>query len=190
MNKLLLFSLFLLLTVVGYKNTKTDIDPLHLAKQYYNILDASDDIQIEGLLTDSLLTIESEYDYEQTFSLEEYKNWIKWDASFNPTYKILDLALENGLVKARISKIDKRILFLHEEPIVTHQVLRFKEDKIISIETTKYEVFNDSVFSQNRSKLLNWIDQNHPELNGFIHDQTEAGALKYLKALDLYKSRK
>tara|TARA_R110000868_G_scaffold220806_1_gene472219 strand:- start:1896 stop:2198 length:303 start_codon:yes stop_codon:yes gene_type:complete len=100
------------------------------------------------------------------------------------------MELEDEIVKAKISKIDKRLSFLHHEPIVTNQVIRFDKDKIISIETTEYVIFNDSTFVKNRDGLVNWIDENHPELNGFIHDQTENGGLKYLKAIELYRNKK
>ncbi|MBL7471211.1 hypothetical protein [Robertkochia sediminum] len=158
--------------------------------KYYEVLDQSDISGIETLLTDSLLTKETEYDYEQTFSKEEYMEWLKWDSVFEPTYKILEIAQVNGTVTAKISKTDRRISFLHNEPIVTDQVIRFDKDKIISIETTKYVIFNDSTFVKNRDKLLNWIDENHPELNGFIYDQTKTGGLKYLKAIELFEHNK
>lgn len=54
----------------------------------------------------------------------------------------------------------------------------------------EYPVFNDSVFAKNWDEFLSWIDANHPELNGFIHDQTKVGGMTYLKAIDLYKNRK
>ena len=136
------------------------------------------------------MTSETEYDYEYTFSKEAYVEWLKWDAVFEPTYKILEIGQENGAIKATTSKTDKRILFLNEEPIVTEQVLRFEKDKIISIETTKYVIFNDSLFVANRAQFLNWIDENHPELGAFINDQTEAGGITYLKAIELYEANK
>jgi len=37
---------------------------------------------------------------------------------------------------------------------------------------------------------LSWVSENHPELNGFINDQTEAGGKKFLKALELYETKK
>jgi len=183
-----IIALFFLLTIgiISCENSETEFDQLKIAQKYYEILDQSDPSRIEALLTDSLLTSETEYDYTQTFSQKEYIEWIKWDSVFEPTYKILEIGKENGAVKAKISKTDKRIAFLHEEPIVTEQVLRFEKEKIISIETTKYVIFNDSLFVANREKLLNWIDENHPELEGFINDQTEAGGKKYLKALERY----
>ena len=73
---------------------------------------------------------------------------------------------------------------------MTDQVIRFDKDKITSIETTKYVIFNDSLFVANREKLLNWVDENHPELGGFINDQTKTGGMKYLKAIELYENKK
>ncbi|KAA3624206.1 MAG: hypothetical protein DWQ02_23375 [Bacteroidetes bacterium] len=169
-------------------NSEKKVDQLAIANDYYKALDNSDDSLMTQLLTDSLLTKETEYDYEQTFKLKEYIEWMKWDAVFDPNYEILQIFQEGEVVKAKISKIDKRILFLHEEPIVTNQILRFNNDKIVSIETTKYVFFNDSLFIKNRDTLVSWVDKNHPELNGFLHDQTEAGGMKYLKAIELYKS--
>lgn len=190
MNKFTVLLLLITIGIISCKNSEKGIDKLEIAKKYYKILDKSDVSGIETLLTDSLLTKETEYDYEQTFSKKEYVEWLKWDSVFEPTYKILEIGQENGTVKAKISKTDKRISFLHKEPIVTDQVIHFDKDKITSIETTKYVIFNDSVFVKNRDGLLNWIDKNHPELNGFIHDQTKTGGMKYLKAIELYENKK
>ncbi|WP_298533328.1 hypothetical protein [uncultured Algibacter sp.] len=185
------FSVIIILVLISIsckeKTFEKEISKLEIAKSYYKCLDNSDVSGIATILNDSLFTKETEYDYEQTFSLEEYVEWVKWDSVFEPTYKILQVKQEGEIVKARISKTDKRVLFLHEEPIVTNQVIRFHMDKISSIETTKYVIFNDTTFIRNRNRFLNWIDENHPELKGFIHDQTKNGGLKYLKAIDLFK---
>ncbi len=188
MNKIIVL-LFLTIGFISCKNSEKEIDKLKIAKQYYKVLDNSDDTKITTLLTDSLLTRESQYDYEQTFSLNEYIEWLKWDSAFEPTYDILQIEQENETVKVKVSKTDKRILFLHEEPIVSYQVLRFNKDKIVSVETTEYIIFNDSTFVKNRTKFLDWINKNHPNLNGFIHVQTKSGATKYLEAIELYKNR-
>jgi len=190
MNKFKVLLLIITVTIVSCKNPEKEIDKLEIAKKYYNVLDKSNVSGIETLLTDSLLTKETEYGYEQTFSKEEYVEWLKWDSVFEPQYKILQIKQENGIVKSKISKTDKRISFLHKEPIITEQVIHFDKDKITAIETTKYVVFKDSVFVKNREDLLNWIDKNHPELNGFIYDQTKSGGMKYLNAIELYESKK
>ena len=144
------------------------------------------------LLTDSLVTVIPEYDYEIKYSREDYiGNWLKWDSVFDPTYKVLDMELENGIVKAKISKTDKRIFFLMEEPFITNETLKFKNGKIITVET-EYVNFDEATWERNRSGLLNWIEENHPELNlnRFIYDQTEYGGMKFLEAIELYKNKK
>jgi hypothetical protein len=51
-------------------------------------------------------------------------------------------------------------------------------------------LFNVEKFVKNRDELVNWISENHPELNGFLNDQTKSGGLYYLKAIQLYKNKK
>nr|WP_298794207.1 hypothetical protein [uncultured Allomuricauda sp.] len=189
MNKIVLLLLLFVIGFTSCKNYEEEIDELKIAKRYYEALDTSDTSKIASLLTDSLHTKETEYDYEQIFTKKEYVEWLKWDAIFEPTYEVLQIEQEEEVVKAKVSKVDKRVLFLHEGPIVTNQVIRFDANKIISIETTKYEVFNDSIFSKNRGELLSWVDENHPDLKGFIYDQTEAGAQKYMEIIRLYQNR-
>ncbi len=190
MNRLLLLVLIIPIGFTSCKTAEKEIDRLDIAKEYYSVLASSDVSKIKGLVTDSLLTKETEYNYEQTFSLEDYVAWLQWDAVFEPTYEILQIAEEGETVKVTVSKIDQRIAFLHQKPIVTHQVLRFKKTKITSIETTKYVIFDDATFVKNRDSLVNWVAKEHPHLNGFIHDQTKEGGRKYLKAMALYHSRK
>ncbi|WP_073176537.1 hypothetical protein [Flagellimonas flava] len=190
MHKILLIAFFIGIACVSCKTSEKEIDQLDITKQYYKALDASNHIVMSNLLTDSLLTRETEYDYEQVFTLDQYKEWVKWDAVFEPTYEVLSILKEDEIVKATVSKNDTRIQFLHGGSIVTNQVLRFSEDKIKSIETTKYVVFNDSLFVKNREEFLSWMEQNHPDLNNFIYDQTEAGGMKYLKAIELFTNRK
>ena len=187
MFKTIILSLLVLSGVISCKTSEKEIEKLEIAKKYYTALDSSDSSAITLLLTDSLVTKEAEY--EQTFFMKDYVEWLKWDAVFDPKYEILQIEQEDEIVKAKISKIDKRISFLHQEPIVTNQIIRFDHDRITSIETTEYVTFNDSTFVKNRDGLVNWIKENHPELNGFIHDQTETGGLKYLKAIELYKNK-
>ncbi|RKR14249.1 hypothetical protein CLV91_0324 [Maribacter vaceletii] len=176
--------MLLLIGFMSCKNYDEKIEKLTIAKEYYKALNNSNDVGIEILLRDSLLTKES--NYKQTFSIAEYKEWLQWDAIFEPTYITLDIKEENEVVKATISKMDKRILFLHEKPIVTKQTIHFKNTKISSIETTDYLDFKDTIFIKNRTKLLNWVSKKHPELDGFIYDQTKKGGQKYLKAIELY----
>jgi hypothetical protein len=115
---------------------------------------------------------------------------LEWDSVFDPTYKILEIEEENQVVKAKISKIDKRILFLNEEPMVWYEIVRFDNNKIVQVERIEYEVFNVEKFLKNRDGLVNWIDKNHSELSGFLFPQTRSVGLKYLKAIEMYENGK
>ena len=183
--RLVILSLF---TVVACTPPESKVDNLEVAKRYYEALDNADITAMGSLLTDSLVTKETEYNYVQTFTKQQYIEWLKWDAVFEPTYEVLEINKENEAIKARISKTDKRIEFLHSEPIITDQILRIEQGKIISVETVKYVEFNDSLFVANRTLLLNWVSENHPDLGAFINDQTEAGGRRYLKALELFEA--
>jgi len=171
------------------KTSEKEIDKLEIAKNYYRYLDNSDDAGMITLLGDGIVIRESEDDYEERFSQKRYIEWLKWDSVFDPTYKILEIEQENEIVKAKISKTDKRIFFLHEEPIVWNEIIRFDNNKIKSVERIKYEVFNVTKFLKNRDELVSWIDENHPELNGFLNDQTKPGGMKYVKAIELYNKQ-
>lgn len=179
--------IFLLaLLFIACQDKKEYPSALEITQDYYQALDNSDTSQMAGLLSDSLLTRETEYDYEQTFSKSEYLEWMRWDSVFNPTYEVLSMASEDSLVRATVAKLDSRIEFLHITPIETEQVFRFDRGKITSIETTQYLRFNDTLFVQTRDSMVAWIKQHHPELDGYIFDQTLQGAQNYVKALKLY----
>lgn len=190
MNKIIALLLLFAIGIISCKTAEKKIDKLEIAKQYYMALDNSDSAAMKILLTDSLLTKETDYEYKQTFSKKEYtEGWLKWDSVFNPTYKILEIKQENDIVKAKISKVDKRINLLHEKPTVWSAIIRFDSDKILSIER-KNVTFNDKTWERNRTRLLEWINENHPELNGFLNGQTESVGMQYLKAIELYTNKK
>lgn len=190
MNKISAISLFMIIGFLSCKTSEKGIDKLEIAKQYYKALENADSSEMAVLVSDSIVIRESEADYQEEFSQKEYVEWLKWDSVFDPTYTILEIDQENGIVKAKISKMDKRIFFLHEEPIVWNEIIRFDNYKINSVERIKYEVFNVSKFIENRDGLVSWIKEYQPELDGFLNDQTKSGGMKYLKAIELYKSKK
>jgi len=185
-----------LLLIVGFlscKNTGKQklIAPkkLQIAKHYYHALNSSDANEISTTLGDSITVMESSDNYEERFSKDEYMTWFAWDSVFLPTYKVLEIELQNEIVSTKISKTDKRIAFLHEEPMVWYETLYFKRNNIVKVERTKYEVFHIDKFLKNRENLLNYVGTNHPELSGFLYPQTTSTALKYLKAISLYQGK-
>ncbi|WP_282081427.1 hypothetical protein [Aquimarina algiphila] len=187
MNRIIILLSFLTIAFLSCKTSKEEIDQLEIAKQYFKVLDNSDYTGIKIWFADSLITKEGEY--KQVYSQNEYLEFLKWDSVFDPNYEILEIEQQDGIIKAKISKMDKRIFFLHEEPFITNQSIRFQKNKIVTVEID-YVNFNEKTWEKNKTKLLTWIDENHPELNGFIYDQTETGGIKFLKAIELYKNRK
>ena len=188
MSKTILFLVISLLGFISCKDSKGETDLIYITEKYFEVLDESDTSEIESLLKDTLITRENEYNYEQKFSKKEYVEWLKWDSIFQPTYKIIEIEREDDIVKVQISKTDKRISFLHKEPIVTNQILRFDKDKISRIETVEYVVYNDSLWVENRGHFLEWVNNNYPDMNGVIYDQTKTGGIKYLELIRLYEN--
>lgn len=186
MNKTFILALILTIGLASCNEINKDTDRTKIAIQYFNVLDGSAYSKMSDLIADSLTTIEG--DYIEPYSKRDYIEFLKWDAVFEPSYKILEINQQNDIVTAKISKTDHRIALLNEAPFITKQTIKFKNDKIKSVET-RYLDFNATVWEQNRTALISWINENHPELNGFIHDQTESGGQKFLAAITLYNNK-
>lgn len=187
MNKIIVLFLSLLIGFVSCKTSDKKNSKLEIVQKYYKALNNSNETEMVALISNNIIIRESESNYQEEFSQKKYAEWLKWDSVFNPTYKILEIELENNVVKTKVSKIDKRIFFLHTEPIVWHEIIRFDTNKITMVERNKYEAFNVTKFLKNRDTLVTWIKKKQPELDGFINDQTESGGIKYLKAIELYE---
>lgn len=187
MHKTIILFLLLIIGFISCKNSENKINRIDISKQYFKALSSSNYSKVSNWFADSLTIIEGEH--KQIYSKSDYLKLLKWDSVFNPSYEILKIEQKNGIVKAKVSKMGKRISFLHEEPFITNQTIKFLNEKIISLET-EYVNFNEVTWERNKNELLSWIDENHPELNGFIYDQTESGGIKFLKVIELYKNRK
>ena len=177
----------LIIIAISCRSKNEQIDRIKIAEKYIHALNASDYHQLAGLFKDSIRF--NEMDYIRTFAKEDYHTLFQWDSIFNPTYKILEVREEGDALHLKISKECDRILFLLEEPFITREIMTITENKIQRIDIIEYVDFNDAVWSDNRKDLVSWIDQHNPELNGFIYDQTKEGALKFQKAMELYKNR-
>ncbi len=126
--------------------------------------------------------------YDNSFSKDNYYNLFQWDSIFQPSYEILKIEEKaDGTVDMEIAKQGPRILFLNEKPVVNHEIIQFEQGKIHQVHIVEYIVFDEETWARKRQSLLDWVDSNYPELNGFIYDQTKAGALNYLKALEYYQ---
>jgi len=156
-----------------------------LVNAYYQSLNDSDDGRFLGLHFDSVRIRDG--DYQSVFSLNEYKKWLEWDAVFNPVYEVLEAKVVNEAVEVTVSKKCKRILFLNHEPVVNKELITFQDGKVYSLEILSSSSYNDQ-WIERRERLVSWIKNNHPRLDGFVHDQTKTGGLKYLKALEFYEA--
>ncbi|MDR5589092.1 hypothetical protein [Christiangramia sp. SM2212] len=186
MNKLFYLWVFITLGLISCKSTVKDVDRVELTRQYFHTLNNSESLPDYAWLSDSLKVIEGGYD--QDYSRRSYKEFLKWDSVFKPEYEILEIKQENDLVKAKVSKIDKRIAFLQNEEFITNQIFKFRNGRINTIKI-EYLNFNETVWEKNKTQLLSWIDENHPELHGFIYDQTASGGERFLRAIELYENR-
>ncbi|MCK0160790.1 hypothetical protein [Allomuricauda sp. F6463D] len=164
-----------------------EIDKVKIAENYIGALNVSDYNQVTGLFLDSIRF--NEVNYIRTFTKEEYHSLFQWDSIFAPHYEILEIKEVSGDLHLKVSKECERIRFLQNRPFITKEIMKFKDGAIYSIDIVEYIGFNDSIWVRNREKLVSWIEENQPELNGFIYDQTKTGALKFQKAIELYEGR-
>ncbi|TVZ51868.1 hypothetical protein [Dokdonia sp. Hel_I_53] len=169
---------------------KTELtDHSAISKHYYMALNEGETKEeVASLLSTTLINIQGAD--TARYTQETYKDWIAWDRLFEPTYKVISsVNIDDHRVKIKIEKNDKRIGFLNEEPVVYTEIHTFENQKLSRIELQDYQVFNDSLWIAKRTMLTSYIKENHPELDGFIIDQTADGAKKYLAALTNYKSK-
>ena len=155
-----------------------------LVKDYFTALNNDDFETALNIVNDSILI--SEGDFVLAKSKSELLVHFRWDSVFKPRYKVLELATVDKNMEAVIAKTCQRIRFLHDSAIVTKVTIDFKNNKITAIKTFDYKVFDFEKWQSKRDTLVQWIDENHPELSGFVYDQSLIGAKNYLKAIELF----
>lgn len=185
-NKVVL-SVFAMYLLVACDFNKKEIDKEAIVKAYIDGLNTSNYDQVVGLFLDSVRF--NEMDYRRTFSKQGYRDLFQWDSVFRPKYAILEIKGKDNELHLKVSKKCDRILFLQNKPFVTHEVMKIEEGKIQSIDVVEYLDFNDDLWVRNREQLVNWVSEHHPELDGFIYDQTKVGAQNFTKAMELYGNR-
>ena len=165
-----------------------EMDTVKIAENYVSALNTSDYKELVELFLDSIRF--NEMDHVRAFSKEGYRSLFQWDSVFRPKYKILDINKSGDSLELKVSKACDRILFLQEEPFVSREIMKIKNGKIYSIDIVEYVDFKDSLWADRRENLVSWIAEHHPELDGFIYDQTKEGAVKFQKAIAFYRTRK
>lgn len=183
MNTKFLFAILCLAFVVACQKPNAE----EVARDYYQALNTSDFERITQLKYDSVRVKEGPYN--TAYSISDYVNWLQWDSVFRPKYEILDIKMEGDAVELTVSKVCQRIQFLNGGPMVSKERIQFKEGKMYALEILEFVSFDNEGWNNRREELVGWIEEHHPELNGFIYDQTLQGGLNYLKALELYQNK-
>ncbi|AXT57772.1 hypothetical protein D1815_19175 [Aquimarina sp. AD1] len=165
-------------------NGCTRNDNAQLVKDYYNQLNQSNYSELSEFIGDSI-TI-SEGDYNMNYSTNDYYQFFQWDSVFNPKYEILAIKEIDNKVEISICKTCTRIEFLNQKPLISTEIIEIKNQKISKIKNIEMDS-DFKLWNIKRGQMVTWIKKNHPELDGFIYDQTKIGAQNYLKAITLYK---
>ncbi len=158
------------------------------AKNYFNARNNLNFKEIKGLINDSI-TI-SEGDYVMPYSQDSYYEVFKWDSVFQTSYEIVELQENDDQIIASIALTSIRNRFLKNDLMTCKYKLSFDSGKISKIESLDCMDADWELWQKRVNSLVNWIEKNHPELSGFIHDMTMNGAMNYLKAIELYESNK
>ena len=158
-----------------------------IVKDYIDDLNKSDFSRISEVIHDSIMTIEG--GLVGCKNKSEFYTIFQWDSVFSPVYKIKSIEKNEQNIEAIISKECDRIRFLHDSATVYRSVFEFQGDMIVKISNIEDIVFDLQKWVSRRDTLVNWIDQNYPDLSGFVFDQTMQGAKNYLKAISLYNGK-
>ncbi len=142
---------------------------------------------ISTLISDDFVI--SEGNFIIANSKEKFREVFLWDSEFSPKTTVIDITEKDNAFEVILTKICKRIKFLHDSEIKIKVRVTIKNGMITRMETNDYLKFDLDKFQKRRGEFVRWVSANHPELSGFINDQTKEGAKKYLKAIDLYKKK-
>ena len=162
------------------------VNEREVIQAYIDATNQGDFNVLRQYITDSINM--SEADYQLSTNLDEFYRLFQWDSVFSPQYEILASEKVDGAWQITLSKQGQRVAFLHDTPISYQSVFTVQDGKITRIRTDKYLEFDDNRWRSRRDTLVVWIERNHPELNGFVHNQSLQGALDYLEAIELYEA--
>ncbi|RMB58617.1 hypothetical protein EAX61_09760 [Dokdonia sinensis] len=164
------------------------LSPEDAVTQYYNGFASGDYNEVKSVIDDSITLVAG--DYVMPFSKESYYEQFKWDSIFQPKYELVSIEKQNDDIIATTTLSTIKHKFLKNDPMSCSYKISFKEGAISRIQELNCPDADWKTWAQRRDSLLSWINQNHPELDGFINDLTMRGAQNYLKAIDLYTTRK
>jgi hypothetical protein len=183
MNKILFLIIFTFFTgCTAQTNIKSD-----QVKRYFDGFKASNYKTIKGVIADSLIITEG--DYIMKFTPESYYKHFKWDSVFKPDYKVLEIKNQDDQIVVTAAVKSLRFKFLKNNPLICKRKFYFEKGKINSIKNLDCIDADWEIWQKERDSLVAWIKLNRPELDGFINDLSEDGAINYLKAIALYRKQ-
>jgi len=164
----------------------TGASNLEKVEAYYQGKDSSNFALISRYVGDTITIVEG--DFVMPYDLSQFYEVCKWDSIFNPSYTVTKLTEKGDQVLTTVKINSLKHEYLQNSNMKCQYLVSFKNGKIRKIESLKCKDVDWNIWQKQVDTLVNWIQQYHPELNGFINDMTMNGALDYLKAIELYKS--
>lgn len=158
---------------------------IELVEAYINSRHSKNFKNINKVIHDNLTVQEG--DYKMEYTKNSFYEVFKWDSIFQTSYEILDIKQKDNHVDASIEMNSKRHDYLRNSNMRCTFRFLFTANKISTIQTLECEGVDWSTWQMQVKSLVNWTVINHPELDGFIHDMTMEGAIKYIKAIEMYK---
>ena len=158
------------------------------AYKYYNARNTGNYKELKTLIHDSITLISG--DYVMPYNLDSFYGQFKWDSIFRSSYEVIDIEENDNQIIVTIAQNNMRNTFLKNNPLVYLQKISFTSGKISKIEELESIGANWNIWNKEKDALVDWIKNNHPELDGFSNDMTMNGAINYLKAIRLYETDK
>lgn len=185
-TKFILIVLGLVPMLFSCNSKQKDMAHEQLVRDYFHGFNTGDYNLISNSISDSIKITEKEYVI--VHARNDFHRHFQWDSVFAPKYNIIDLKVDGDCAIGTVSKTCKRIEFLQDSALVSNVSIYFSDNKISEIQTTEYVFLDYLKWQPRRDNLTSWIDENHPELSGFVSDISIKGAQNYLKAIALSKS--
>jgi hypothetical protein len=152
---------------------------------YYDGFKNSDYEKIKQTLADSLVTTSG--DYIMAFSRESYHEKFKWDSVFKPEYELVAIDKKGDHAIATVTVRSSKLTFLKNNPMTCNYRFHLESGTIFKIDELDCPDADWALWQKQVNSLVNWVAENHPEMDGFVNDLTMEGAINYVKAIALYQ---
>ncbi|MGQ1783967.1 MULTISPECIES: subclass B1 metallo-beta-lactamase [unclassified Saccharicrinis] len=188
MKRYLQFNLALLVTLQLCTSILAQQTPEQIVREYFEAFSNSNYASLNEYITDDFVMREG--DFEICSNRHQFYTVFQWDSVFVPKYEVRSIKTDGEIIKAVIAKSDKRVDFLHDEPMVSNVQIKLTDDKIKLLDVTGYAKFDAAKWRGRLNNVNSWVGKHQPDLNGFARDITPHGSKNYMKAIQLYSNRK